>query len=63
MGGGFKSSSFRILTILPKADWRTGNNLYLNNEYINNPDVSTIHMNDSSNYFGSITANDNYAMV
>ena len=27
----------------------------MNNEYINNPDVLTIHMNKSSNYLDSIT--------
>lgn len=62
LGGGFKCRSFRIQTIVPKADWRTGNNLYFNNQYINNPETLTIHMNNSSNYFGgSITPNDNYA--
>ena len=61
LGGGFKCRSFRIQTIVPQADWRTGNNLYVNNLYVNNPDTLTFHMNNSSNYFGGIYPNDNYA--
>lgn len=60
LGGGYKSRSFRISTLLPDADWRTKNNLLMNNEYINNPDVLTIHMNNNSNYLGISTPNDNY---
>ena len=60
LGGGFKCRSFRIQTIVPTADWVTGNNLYINNQFINNPETLTIHMNNSSNWLGSIIANDNY---
>ena len=61
LGSGFKARSFRIQTLVPKADWRTFNNLYMNNQFINNPETLVFHMNNSSNYFGNITPNDNYA--
>ena len=61
LGSGFKARSFRIQTLVPKADWRTFNNLYMNNQFINNPETLVFHMNNYSNYFGNITPNDNYA--
>ena len=33
----------------------------MNNQFINNPETLVFHMNNSSNYFGNITPNDNYA--
>jgi hypothetical protein len=60
LGNGYKSRSFRISTLRADADWRTKRNLLLNNEYINNPDILTIHMNNNSNNSGISTPNDNY---
>jgi hypothetical protein len=58
---GYKSRAFRISTYVPYCDWRTGNNLYYNNRYINFPEPLTIYMNNNSNVFGISYPNDAYA--
>ena len=58
---GYKSRVFRISTYVPYCDWRTGNNLYYNNKYINYPEPLTIYMNNNSNVSGTSYPNDAYA--
>jgi hypothetical protein len=58
---GCKSRVFCISTYVPYCDWRTGNNLYYNNKYINFPEPLTIYMNNNSNVSGASYPNDAYA--
>jgi membrane-bound metal-dependent hydrolase YbcI (DUF457 family) len=58
---GYKSREFRITTYVANCDWRTGNNLYYNNQYINFPETLTFYMNNNSNVLGISYPNDAYA--
>ena len=49
LGSGYLARAFRISTLVPAANWKTGNNLYMNNTYLNYPETLTVYMNNNSN--------------